>query len=132
LDENLKDGQGTSDIIPVSYGKNGLKKTSSTLTTEQFEKFLNFAKQKAADLRDEVAAGNIAVNPYENGKKHPCDYCPFHGVCGFDKKLPGYQYRNLNKLTKEQILAKIQESEEHLRKEQDDGSNMDTGSAKSH
>ena len=35
------------------------------------------------------------MSPYELGRKEACTYCPYQSVCGFDKKLPGYEYRRL-------------------------------------
>ena len=55
--------------------------------------------------------GDVEVNPYKMGKKSACAYCPYISVCGFDRKMPGYEYRNL-KVFDDKELWQIFEEEE--------------------
>lgn len=81
-----------SDFLPVSYNKDGsLSKKSKTVTAEQFEKLQSFAQEKTEQLGKEIMEGKIAVNPYASGQKTACDYCAYHGICGFSPKEDSYR-----------------------------------------
>ena len=81
-----------SNILPISYNKDGsLSKTSKAVTTEQFEQLENFVKEKAAQLGAEIMEGEISVNPYGTPQKTACDYCAYHGICGFSPKESSYR-----------------------------------------
>jgi ATP-dependent helicase/nuclease subunit B len=81
-----------SNILPISYNKDGsLSKTSKAVTTEQFEQLENFVKEKTAQLGAEIMEGEISVNPYGTPQKTACDYCAYHGICGFSPKESSYR-----------------------------------------
>ncbi len=81
-----------SKILPISYNKDGsLSKTSKAVSTEEFEKLEHFVKQKCENLGTEIMEGKIPVNPYSAGKKTACDYCAYHGICGFSPKESSYR-----------------------------------------
>lgn len=81
-----------SKILPISYNKDGsLSKTSKAVTTEQFEQLEKFVKEKTARLGTEIMEGKISVNPYGTPQKTACDYCAYHGVCGFSPKESSYR-----------------------------------------
>ena len=87
-----KDCGTKSRILPISYNKDGsLSKTSKALTTEQFEQLEKFVKEKTASLGAEIMEGKIPVNPYGTHQKTACDYCGYHGVCGFSPKESSYR-----------------------------------------
>ena len=71
-----------------------------------------FAKRKAAELGGRIYKGEIRPRPYRNKKGTACDYCPFADVCGFDVKLPGYEYQSFQSLSVEEVLEKIREEGE--------------------
>lgn len=82
--------------VPVSYNKDGsFSKKSSVVTKEQFEILGRYVKKKIAGIQSAILEGEAEVSPYELGRKEACTYCPYQSVCGFDKKLPGYEYRRL-------------------------------------
>ena len=81
-----------SKILPISYNKDGsLSKISKAVSTEQFEWLENFVKEKCAELGKEIMEGKIPVNPYAAGQKTACDYCVYHGICGFSPKEAAYR-----------------------------------------
>ena len=40
-----------------------------------------------------------------SGQESGCDYCPYRHVCGFDVKIPGYEYRDIGTMGKEEAMA---------------------------
>lgn len=98
-----------SAVIPVERKKDGaLGARSSCMSTEEMSVVSEYVNQKMKAAGRQILNGNIAVNPYERGGKSACTYCSFKGVCGFDVKLPGYQTRKLQSMTKEEAWDKIQ------------------------
>lgn len=87
-----KDCGSKSKILPISYNKDGsLSKTSKAVSTEQFEKLEQFVREKTKQLGREIMEGEISVNPYGAAQKTACDYCPYHGICGFSPKEDSYR-----------------------------------------
>jgi ATP-dependent helicase/nuclease subunit B len=97
-----------SDIIPVVL-KNGEIQAgrSSVANRERFESLRRFVHEKVYRTGQEILDGEIGIEPYKNGQRTACDYCPYHAVCGFDKKVPGYQNRKFKKMKSEEIWEKI-------------------------
>ena len=56
----------------------------------------------------EILEGAVAVNPYKQGNKTACDYCPYHAVCGFDLKTSGFGFRKFKPLKSEEIWPEIE------------------------
>lgn len=81
-----------SKILPISYNKDGsLAKISKAVSTEQFEQLEKFVKEKTAQLGAEIINGKISVNPYGTAQKTACDYCAYHGICGFSPKESSFR-----------------------------------------
>lgn len=112
--ERLEHGMtGQSAVLPVARNKDGsLSKTSKTLREDEFKTISEFAKQKMKKIGIDILRGQVDASPYEMGDRTGCDYCPYKGVCGFDEKIPGYEYRKLGKTGKEEALAKMREEAE--------------------
>ena len=105
LQHNL---EGTSNYIPVSKTKSGaLSKTSKALYPDEFLEFLDYTKKLEAKLKGKIADGEVQAEPYEMGGATGCDYCAYRAICGFDTRIEGYEYRRLEKYSKEDVLEKI-------------------------
>ena len=39
--------------------------------------------------------GQIDCVPFQMGQQSGCTYCDYHGVCGFDARMNGYEVRRL-------------------------------------
>lgn len=99
---------GSSLVVPVGRNKdNSLSRTSKTLPEEDFETIAKFVKHSVARIEGEMQAGEIGVKPYEMEGERGCDYCQFRGVCRFDEKIDGCDYRRLGKLADEEAMKKI-------------------------
>ena len=98
--------------LPVTYNKDGsLRKGSSVATREQFRLLNEYVKRKISDIRGEILSGDTEVSPYELGKRTACTYCSYQGVCGFDRKIPGYEYRRLKQFSDQEIWNHLEEEE---------------------
>ena len=98
--------------LPVTYNKDGsFRKGSSVATREQFRLLNEYVKRKISDIRGEILSGDTEVSPYELGKRTACTYCSYQGVCGFDRKIPGYEYRRLKQFSDQEIWNHLEEEE---------------------
>ncbi len=101
-----------SDVIPVAV-KDGLvqETRSSVANRERFGALRGFVRRRLKQAGNEILDGVTAIAPYRQGNRTACDYCPYHGVCGFDRRLPGYEYRKLKDKKPEEIWQEIEETE---------------------
>lgn len=98
----------SGESLPVSFNKDGsLSKRSTAVSTDQFRALQSFVSRKLTDIREEIGEGNAQVNPYLLGQKDACQYCPGHGVCGYDPKIAGYMHRRLKQFSDDQIWELI-------------------------
>ena len=102
---------GESYVYQLKRNKDGeLSKTSSALNADGFDTVLQYARDKRVQLRQEIESGEVSINPYEYKKHTGCRYCDYKGICGFDLKIPGYQYRALEEVTKDEVVQTMKES----------------------
>lgn len=105
LDKSFSD---KSMIVPVERKKDGsFSSSSSVISKEDYEVVSSFVNQKIKEFGKEILAGNIEVNPCEQGSRKACTYCAYQGVCGFDAKIPGFETRPLFDLSEEEALEKM-------------------------
>lgn len=102
---------GWSEVIPVARSAKGssLWQKSKVLSDEEMWQLTEFAEKKMEEIGSAIMEGEIAVSPYRLGENTPCGYCKYKGVCGFDERLPGYEYRKLKKIDREEAIEKIKE-----------------------
>ena len=122
-----------SDVIPVERKKDGsFSARSSILQENDFRVISDYVNLKIKEIGKGILDGNIALNPYVQGSgqsaKDACTYCPYSRVCGFDRKIPGFRKRELEKLEEEEALEKIKKALEGA----GNGSDIYTGSAGDH
>ena len=99
------ESEGKSDVIPVEYKKDGgLSSRSSVMTGEELQAVSDYVSRKVRQLGKEILQGKISVEPYEKDAENACTYCAFTGVCGFDKNVPGFTYRRLKSMDKDEAM----------------------------
>lgn len=124
--------EGESDVVPVKYNKNGsLAKSSKAAPQEEFQSMMRHALKKIKEAHRMILGGDTKAIPYRRGQETACDYCKYRHVCGFDTKVPGYRYRDIEKMSKEEALKAMQESDERERGEGLEG-RMDNRTTESH
>ncbi|MDD3277534.1 MAG: helicase-exonuclease AddAB subunit AddB [Lachnospiraceae bacterium] len=98
----------SSSVIPVGYTKSGaLSSYSHVAAEEDFTTLSSFVNHKIKELGGEILRGNAEVSPYQTEKKDACGFCPYHGICSFDERVDGYEFRKLKKEDQEVILEKM-------------------------
>lgn len=121
LDSNLIGSEGKlapnakSRVIPVDIGKDG--KVSARSNVAKTTQMLNLAKNVSDKLTkdsQEILHGNTKIEPYLMKSQSGCDYCPYHAICGFDLKVPGYAYRNLMKEDKDKMKEWLYHNPEEI------------------
>ena len=97
-----------SDVIPVVL-KDGEVQAgrSSVANRERFARLSQFVHRKLKEAGQEILDGEIGVEPYKNGQRTACDYCPYHAVCGFDRKTSGYEFNRWKNRKTEEIWEEI-------------------------
>ena len=101
-----------SDVLAYNIKRNAktgtISKTSSCLDPQAFDTVLHYALQKREDIRTEIVSGEISIRPYEYKNNTGCVYCKYKGICGFDQKIPGFMYHELEELDKQEIIGAME------------------------
>lgn len=111
--------QKESDVIPVAV-RDGLiqEARSSVASGQRLERLFSYVRQTMKEQGEKILEGDIGIRPCKQGTKTACDYCPYHGVCGFDLKTGGFAYRNLKHIKPDEIWDEIAPGEELAETEQ--------------
>ncbi len=105
--------EGNSIVAPVSKTKSGaLSKTSKVTSGENFRKMTEYAMEKAKEIGNRIISGETDIAPYAMGSKNSCTYCPYVGICRFDEKIPGYEYRTIEKLKTDEVMEQLRKEAE--------------------
>lgn len=101
-------------VIPVSVKKDGtFTKNSSVANDDQLDKLGYLVKRRIEQLAGGWMSGDISVNPYlladGSQRQTACDYCSYRGVCRFDEKLDGCEYRRLFHMSEDEVWQHIYE-----------------------
>ena len=119
--DNIKENGGDSTVVPVGFTKKGTYKSGSQNTTDfDMDNLIRYVHNKIGLLGEEILKGDIDINPYIKTRKNggesstsiPCIYCEYKSVCGFDKKIKGYNYRTLFTLDKDEAWKQIRQEVE--------------------
>ena len=111
MDTNLE--SGASSIVPAYIGKDGeLSNTrSSAVSRRQFEYLQKYTNKIIKSISKEILSGNIDIKPYYEvkGKKTPCEYCVYKGICNFNNSDFGVNYNYINNIEKSVILEMMKD-----------------------
>lgn len=97
-----------SDVIPIEYKKDGsLSSRSTVMSEEQIDVLMKYARRKIENLGQEIADGNIDMNPKVYKDRDACTFCQYKNVCSFDSRLKGHEKEELKDLEPEEIWGEI-------------------------
>ena len=117
LDRVLEDGT-TSDVIPVGKKKDGSYTSYSKVASpEQFDVIRTYTRKKVREIGEGIFSGNVKISPYQRDGATACVYCEYQGICGFDPKIQGYEYRKLKGMDTELLMKAMQEITQSDQKE---------------
>jgi ATP-dependent helicase/nuclease subunit B len=107
IDREAFDNKTKSKVAPVDFKKDGsLSSTSVVFEEQDFKKILDYAGKLTEYMKDEIFAGCISVNPFEDS----CRYCEYRGICRFDTFL-GDKFRIKEKVKQNEFIEKIEETD---------------------
>lgn len=108
------DFSGNSAVIPVGEKTDGsLKASAKTVSTEEFYTMSDYVNRTLVNVGREILNGAVDIKPYRLDNRTGCDYCPYHTVCSFDARIPGFAYRKLEKIDGEDdILERMRQEDE--------------------
>ncbi len=108
----IKDGK--SDVVNLGFNKNGSYSSfSSVMNVEDMRLLSDFAKFKLRQIGNDIITGKITKNPVkEDERKNSCTYCAYKKVCGFDKRMDGYEMKQLKKTDDDQLLNMMRQDME--------------------
>lgn len=87
-----------------------VSKKAKRARQEEFQILSKYVNHKIRDIGKKIFQGEIGAEPYQLGESTGCDYCPYHGVCGFEPSSPGWKYRKLQNIKDEaEILDRMRE-----------------------
>ena len=90
-----RDLSGTSEVIPIRITRNGPDVYSRMYSGEEFTELSENVARTLCSVAENILDGNTSASPARLDKKRKaCDYCEFKNVCGFDVRIPGYEFRN--------------------------------------
>ena len=72
------DFEGKSEVIPVELKKSGeiSMARSHVATTDEFALIQRYVTAEIKRQGQQIYAGDVSVNPYQNGTECSCNYCP--------------------------------------------------------
>jgi ATP-dependent helicase/nuclease subunit B len=119
MDHSLAPGVA-STVIPVKLNKSPNKETGSflgagsrTADITDFETICQYADEKVREIGSGIIRGEADAKPTvsaDGGQAgFACAYCPYRSVCGFDEKIPGYSYREVQKMKPEEAMKAMRE-----------------------
>ena len=99
------DFSGNSAVIPVGEKADGsLKASAKTVSTEEFHTMSDYVNRTLVNMGREILNGAVDIKPYQMDNQTGCDYCPYHTVCSFDARIPGFFYRKLEKIDERDVI----------------------------
>ncbi len=104
-------GGGSSDVVPVSFTKSGTlyKNSKNAMPSADLEDLMRYVSLLIDETTRKMAEGEIGVEPYRQKDRTGCKYCSLKGICGFDRKIPGYVYREEPQMPEEEAMERMRE-----------------------
>ena len=87
-DQCKYDDTSISSQVNLKNPKGRLKYLdSTTMTYDEMKTVLEYARNKATELAEEMISGKIKPSPYISGNEPICKNCEYKSICGYDAEL---------------------------------------------
>lgn len=97
-----KDSKGQTVMVPQSKDK--------FYDLSEIDLLRKYNREKIQQAGDQIVSGEIKLNPtYKDNQRIACQQCPFRSVCKFDAMLKENNYHRLEKLSKEEVLKRMED-----------------------
>ncbi|MFC4771444.1 PD-(D/E)XK nuclease family protein [Enterococcus hermanniensis] len=97
-----KDSKGQTVMVPQSKDK--------FYDLSEIDLLRKYNREKIQQAGDQIVSGEIKLNPtYKDNQRIACQQCPFRSVCKFDAMLQENNYHRLEKLSKEEVLKRMED-----------------------
>lgn len=105
--------EGSSTFLPVSLNKDQtVSAASSALDPNSMALLMKHVDGILTKIGSEITSGKIDIEPVKSGGQTACQKCRYQSICQFDTRIPGNRYRNLRRLTREEVLQRIAREQE--------------------
>ncbi len=99
-------------IVPYKLKKDGtLDSSTNGISRDEMNTLIEYSFKKAADIAENIIAGEFEPSPARLGANDACAYCGFNGVCHFKDGKAGYEARNLKKYSDKSELIEMMKDE---------------------
>ena len=106
--EILERIDSTFASIPAGFTKDGTPtKASSVADVDQFKNLTGFVRKQIRSFQERILQGEAEAVPYRKKGEKACTYCPYTGVCGFDRKIPGFRYNDIRPVPEGELWKRI-------------------------
>ena len=104
IELNDSEFEKESDVINLKSGRGAFTAGSAAITEEDFDTVLEFADKKIGDIGSQMRLGDITPRPYDAAA---CECCAFKGACGFDIRLAGCEYKQVEDISEQDALERM-------------------------
>lgn len=114
MDQSLEEKEN-SLLFPIKKDKNGQivavpQSRDKFYDLSEIDLLRKYNREKIQEAGNQIVSGEIKLNPtYKDNQRIACQYCPFRSVCKFDAMLKENNYHRLEKLSKEEVLKRMEE-----------------------
>ena len=106
--EVLERIDSTLESVPAGFKKDGTPTRSSSLADQdQFRNLTGFVRKRIRSFQERIFQGEASAVPYRKKGEKACTYCPYSGICGFDRKIPGYRYNEIRPIPEDELWNRI-------------------------
>ena len=100
-------------FLPLKVKRSGEITGEALVSAERLGKLEQHTRQILNDIAAELAAGNIAADPFWRGpRQNACQWCEYAAACQFREGVGGDKRRWLPKVDAEEFWQHLEEKEE--------------------
>ena len=108
MDRKLLEQTGSSDVVPARSNKGGeIPLSNHLIEGDTFQIISNYVNYKVCQISEDILKGKMDRNPFQQGEKDACAYCPYQDACAYDETLGDSIKRRIANENTDVILQKM-------------------------